>query len=118
MAIVSFLMWFTFLGGRCRSQTDLAGLDALVERRVQPDECAAVRVVEIDDVGSGGRIVALADELALRVLEGGRHVQLAADAHEQRTGIPGQAIDEVGAKRREISPAVGYEPGHARTARR
>src|SRR3989441_1074744 len=116
MAIVSFLMWFTFLGGRCRSQTDLAGLDALVERRVQPDECAAVRVVEIDDVDGGGRIVALADELALRVLEGGRHVQLAAEAHEQRTGILGQAIDEVGAKRREIEPVVGDERSHAGAA--
>src|SRR5438445_524805 len=116
MAIVSFLMWFTFLGGRCRSQTDLAGLDALVERRVQPDECAAVRVVEIDDVDGGGRIVALADELALRVLEGGRHVKLAAEAQEQRTGILGQAVDEVGAKRREIEPVVGDERGHAGAA--
>src|SRR2546422_173597 len=116
MAIVSFLMWFTFLGGRCRSQTDLAGLDALVERRVQPDECAAVRVVEIDDVDGGGRIVALVDELALRVLEGGRHVKLAAEAQEQRTGILGQAVDEVGAKRREIEPVVGDERGHAGAA--
>src|SRR6266478_6384206 len=80
------------------SQTDPAGLDAVVERLVEFDEGAALRVVEVHDVGAGRRVVALADQLGVGVLEGGRHVQLASDAQEQRARVSGQPVGQVSAE--------------------
>src|SRR5437899_8243802 len=74
---------------QCRSETNGAALDAVVKCLVEPDEYAAFTVVEIDDVGAGGRIVAFADEGILPVVGGGGQVKFAPDASGQRMRVVG-----------------------------
>src|SRR2546422_1657969 len=102
MAIVSLLIWSPRGGRPWRSPTDPAALDAVVGGLVEPDERMAVRVVDVDGVVGAGRVVALADELALRVLEGGRHVHRAPDAQEEGARVVGQTADKVSTEGRQV----------------
>src|SRR3989441_7805658 len=90
-----------------QSQAELAALNALVERLVEPYECLALRIAKVEDIGSGCRIVALAHEFTLRVLEGGGQVHPAPQTQEQRTRVPGQTGDQVRPQCRQIQLIVG-----------
>src|SRR5205809_5899938 len=114
MAIVSLLICSPPRGRPCRSPTDPAALDAVVCGLVEPDERMAVRVVEVDGVVGAGRVVALADGLALGVLEGGRRVHRAPYAQGERARVVGQTAHEVGTEGSQVQPGagVGDERGH------
>src|SRR5882672_4085462 len=96
-----------------QSQAELAGLDALIERLVEPYECLAFGIVKVEEVGGGRRIVALAHEFMLRVLEGGGQFHPAAETQEQRTRVRGQARDQVRPECRQIQVILGDQGGHS-----
>src|SRR5579864_6444917 len=77
------------------SEPDLAGVDSIVERLVEPNERLALRIVEVDDVRGRDGIVPLANKIRLRVLEGGGHCDLAPQAHQERACVLGQLVDQV-----------------------
>src|SRR5215471_2768775 len=104
--------------------TDLAGLDTVVKRLVEPNERFTFRVIEIDSVGGGDWIVTLVDQSVLSMLESTGDFHLVPDAQEHRTCAFGQAADQVCPECREIQillsdqrrhsgPAVGTGNGHA-----
>src|SRR4029077_12252113 len=99
-------------------------MDAVLQRMVEPNECLANTIVEVDGVSNGGRVVAFAHQRAFGVLEGGGDVQAVADTQEYRTRVIGQTVDQVrpepseikriaGDDRRHASPSVGARNRHA-----
>ena len=64
------------------SATDLTGLDAIIKRLVERDECLALRMVEIENVSGRGGIVSLARQIRLRVFESAGHFHLTPDAQK------------------------------------
>src|SRR5436853_2769242 len=99
MAMVSGFMSFTPRRGAApSSEPELPGLDAVVERLVDSDERALLAVVHVDGVLGDRGIEALTDERVLRVLQRGRHGQLAPQPEEQRPRVRRQSRAEVRAK--------------------
>src|SRR5438045_6789917 len=98
-----------------RSQTDLASLDAIVERFVEPDELVQFRMVEVDGVSSESRIVAIERQIAFPVLESLGDWQFVPDAQKKRRCVMGQTGDEAHQKRRAIEVLIGGVRGHAGT---
>src|SRR3989442_4089375 len=92
-----------------RSETDPACLDALVGSLVEPNERVALRVGEVDGVGGGRGIVALAHEFGLRVFERGGHFDLAPDAQEERARVVGQALEQARPEAGELQSLVRAE---------
>src|SRR5206468_2763054 len=81
---------------------------------VEPNECLALSIVEIESVWDCDWVVAVANQNSLCVLVGGRHFQFAADAQEYGLRVIGQAIGEMRPEGGEIEPITGNDRRHAR----
>ena len=64
------------------SQPDLAGLDSVVKRRVDPHEGPFGPVIDVDGVRGDPRVIALAKKPLLVVFERRRHIDRVAHTHE------------------------------------
>src|SRR2546430_6645295 len=89
-----------------------AGLDSEISVLIEPNECAADRVIDIDGVADDGRVIALLGEAPCLWLERWRRLDLVTNTQEQGTGVVGQALDEVPPERDEVEARADHDRGH------
>src|SRR5438309_4187663 len=101
MAIVSLFM-DSPRGRRGPIGAHRAGLDSEISVLIEPNECAAARIIDIDGVADDGGVIAFLREALALWLERRRRLDLVTNTQKQRTGVVGQALDEAPPERDEV----------------
>src|SRR6267143_128470 len=89
-----------------------AGLDSEEPVLIEPNECAAARVIDIDGVTDDGRVIAFLREALGLWLERRRRLDLVTNTQKQRTGVVGKALDETPPERDEVEARADHDRGH------
>src|SRR6516225_2166768 len=96
-----------------RSQPCPAGIDRLVEVVIHAHEGLALRIVEIDRIGSADGIESFLHQVNLLLLEGRGDIDVMADAQKYRTRIIRQSLGEVIAQGCQVEIVLGDNGRHA-----
>src|SRR6266851_2939630 len=97
---------------QARSGTQSAAPNPLVQRGIKPHIGLPRPVVEVELIGGGGRVIAVAHQTLLLQLEGGGHLDRAAQAQEYRTSILRQPLDNLLAEFDQVEFVAGRDGGH------
>src|SRR5205823_12091397 len=89
-----------------------AGSNALIKHGIELHKPGALPIIEIEGIGSRGRIISFAGKPLLLRLECPRHFDRVTDAQKQRTGVLGQARGEMSPQCERVKVMTDHNGGH------